>query len=76
MLIIRCAKCRRKIFKYLKIGKGHLLRCWKERIIKDFSVKEGSNVKCPCGHVIGVDKGKWIKMKQGNFTFSGTIIKK
>ncbi|MDL1956668.1 MAG: hypothetical protein LWW95_06445 [Candidatus Desulfofervidus auxilii] len=76
MLIVKCAKCKRKIFKYLKIGKGRLLRCWKERIIKNYSVQEGIKVKCQCGNVIGIDKGRWIKMKQNAFIYSGTVIRK
>jgi len=76
MIIIRCAKCNSKIFKYKKVGKGRLWHCWKERIIKDYSIRDGSNVKCQCGNVIGVVEGKWIKMKQYSFTYRGTITKK
>jgi hypothetical protein len=72
MLIIKCAKCKQKIFRYVKIGKGKLWHCWKERIIEDFSVHDGKNITCTCGNLIGVDEGKWIKLKQHAFITSGT----
>jgi len=67
IITIKCAKCKSKIFRYLKIGKGRVLRCWKARIIKDYSVNNGSEVKCQCGNLIGIDEGQWIKMKQHSF---------
>jgi hypothetical protein len=76
MVIIKCARCKGKIFKYLKIGKGRLLHCWKERIIEDYSVRDGNEIKCQCGNLIGIDVGKWIKMKQRSFTYSGTRARK
>lgn len=76
MIVIKCVKCKRKVFKYLKIGKGRLWHCWKERIIEDYSVKDGNEVKCQCGNVIGVNKGKYIKIKQNSFTYKGSIGKK
>ena len=42
MITIRCAKCKSKIFEYIKIGKGKLLHCWKDRIIKDYSIQNGN----------------------------------
>jgi len=76
MLKIKCAECHGKIFRYLKIGKGRILHCWKDRIIKDYSIREGNEIKCRCGNLIGIDEGKWIKMKQRAFTYSGTISRK
>ena len=76
MIVIRCAQCNRKVFKYRKVGKGKVLHCWKDRITHDNSVREDMTVKCPCGAVIGVDEGKGIKMKQHAFTYSGTVTKK
>jgi len=76
VLTIRCAKCKAKIFKYKKIGKGRLLRCWKDRISEDFSQKDGNLIKCVCGTLIGIDEGLYIKMKQGSFTTSGTYSTK
>ena len=72
MLIIRCAKCKRKIFRYIKIGKGKLWNCWKDRIIDDFSIHDGKNIKCYCGNLIGVDEKKRINLKQHSFITSGT----
>jgi hypothetical protein len=72
MIIIKCAKCKTKIFKYIKIGKGKLLCCLKDRIIEDYSIHDGKNIKCKCGNIIGFDKEKSIKLKQDSFTYSGT----
>jgi len=72
MVVIKCAKCKGKIFKYLKIGKGRILHCWKGRIVEDYSAQDGNEVKCQCGNLVGIDEGKWIKMKQRSFTYSGT----
>jgi len=76
MIIVKCAKCKRKIFRYLKVGKGKLWHCWKDRIIEDNSIRDGEQIKCQCGNLVGIDEGKWIKMKQRSFTYSGVITKK
>ena len=64
MIAVKCAQCKSKIFKYQKIGKGQLWHCWEDRITKDYSVRDGNEVKCQCGNLIGIVEGKWIKMKQ------------
>ncbi|MBC8526620.1 MAG: hypothetical protein ISS28_06510 [Candidatus Cloacimonetes bacterium] len=64
VMIIKCDKCNNKIFKYLKIGKGRLWHCWKNRILEDYSIRDGDKVKCQCGNIVGIDQGKWIKMKK------------
>jgi hypothetical protein len=74
MLIIKCAKCKQKIFRYVKIGKGKLWHCWKDRIIEDFSIHDGKKILCKCGNLIGNDEEKWIKLKQHSFITSGTKI--
>jgi hypothetical protein len=76
MLTIRCSTCRRKLFKYLKIGSGRVLHCWKHRISEDFTIHDGKEIKCVCGNVIGIDEGKWIKMCQRAFTYTGSKMKK
>ena len=76
MIKIKCAKCHRKIFRYRKIGKGRVLHCWKDRIIKDYSLRQGEEIRCPCGNLIGMDEGRWIKMKQAAFIISGAITRK
>ncbi len=72
MLTIKCAKCKKPVFKYIKVGKGRVLRCHKDRIVKDYARRDGNRVLCHCGNLIGIDEGHWIKMKQGSFTCSGT----
>lgn len=76
MIIIKCAKCHKKLLKYQKIGKGRVLRCYKERIKETYVLTENNIIKCECGNVIGTDEGRQIRMKQGSFIFSGTIVKK
>ena len=72
MLAIKCSACKAKIFKYKKIGKGRVLRCYKKRITRDYSKREGGKIKCKrCGKVIGIDTGNMIRMKQSAFTTSG-----
>ncbi len=73
MITIKCSKCNRKIFRYIKKGKGRLWHCWKDLIVKDYSVRDGNEVICKCGNSIGIDSGKWIKMKQNAFSCSGKI---
>ena len=73
MLILKCAACKKKLWKYDKVGQGEVLRCHKDRIIKIYaSIKEESKIKCPCGKDIGIDKGTYIKMIAKAFTYSGT----
>ena len=72
MIVIKCSRCKKKIFKYLKFGKGRLWHCWKDRIIEDFSKRDGNNIKCHCGNIIGIDEDNWIKLKQRSFLISGT----
>jgi len=73
MLTIKCAKCKTKLFKYRKIGKGQVLKCHKRRIIRDYQIEAvGEEYRCPCGNVIGVDEGSSIKMKDSEFIYTGT----
>lgn len=73
MLVIKCAACKRKLWKYDKIGKGEVLRCHKSRITRtyDFTTVD-DQVRCLCGKVVGIDKGTFIKMNGRAFTYSGT----
>lgn len=76
MLTIRCSKCRKKLFKYEKIGKGRLLHLWKSRIKEIYHIViKDKNYFCECGNLIGVDVGIYIKLKKGSFTYSGEIVK-
>ena len=75
MLTIKCAACKRKIWKYYKVGPGEVLRCHKSRIRKEyFSVisSEDDKIRCLCGKEIGIDKGTFYKMIGKTFTYSGT----
>lgn len=74
MLIIKCAACKNKLWKYEKIGQGEVLRCHKVRIRKFYSeiIKENNKVKCGCGKDIGIDKGTFIKMDPKAFIYNGT----
>jgi hypothetical protein len=71
MIIIKCSRCNKKIFKYIKIGKGRLLRCYKDRIFEDFSVNDKTDVKCECGNLIGIDVLDYIKLKKNSVILKG-----
>ncbi|ABG42292.1 hypothetical protein Patl_3792 [Paraglaciecola sp. T6c] len=43
---IFCAGCQQQLFRYKKGGKGALVKCFKERISKDFTSVEGTCPKC------------------------------
>jgi hypothetical protein len=71
MLTVRCARCRKKLFKYLKIGKGRVLRCYKQRISHDGTMHSGQLVKCTCGNIIGKDAGTYIAVHQQAIMYTG-----
>ena len=73
MLIIRCAACKNKLWRYDKIGQGAVLRCHKDRIGKVYAaVEQEGRIHCTCGRDIGIDKGSYFKMIARAFTCSGT----
>ena len=73
MLVMKCAACKRKIWRYDKVGPGEVLRCHKDRIVKFFGAqKHGHTIQCLCGKAIGIDKGSYIKMNRKAFTYRGT----
>ncbi len=73
MLLIKCAGCKSKLFKYEKIGKGQVLVCHKSRIGKIFCLEtSGDKVLCKCGVEVAIDKGDHFKMVAKGFTASGT----
>ncbi len=73
MLVIKCAACKRKLWKYDKVGHGEVLRCHKNRITRRYQVKqEEGRIKCACGKDVGIDKGSYIKMIGKAFTYTGT----
>lgn len=74
MLILRCAACKSKLWKYDKIGKGEVLRCHKVRIVKYYQELKvvAGKVICKCGKEIAIDKGRFFKMDHNAFIYSGT----
>lgn len=73
MLIIKCAACKKKLWKYDKIGPGEVLRCHKKRITQYYhTTKQEGTISCKCGRVIGVEKDGHYKMIGKSFTYSGT----
>ena len=75
MLVIKCAKCHQKIWKYDKIGKGEVLRCHKDRITNVYSEVDfdGHKVHCPnCNLPLGIDRGSFYKMDPKAFKYKGT----
>ncbi len=74
MLVLRCAACRKKLWRYDKIGKGEVLRCHKGRITRDYGnwSTDGVRISCLCGNAIGIDKGGYYKMIARAFTYAGT----
>ena len=75
MLVIKCAKCHQKIWKYDKIGKGEVLRCHKDRITNVYSEVDfdGHKIHCPnCNLPLGIDRGSFSKMDPKAFKYKGT----
>ncbi|MFW6236511.1 MAG: hypothetical protein ACOC24_06970 [Desulfovibrionales bacterium] len=72
MLLIRCAGCKAKLFRYRKIGPGAVLRCHKARITRVFDASLEGDLQCSCGRIVGVDAGTFYKMINSRFTSSGT----
>jgi hypothetical protein len=73
MLTIKCAGCKRKLWKYRKAGPGAVLRCHKSRMARVFGYRmQGDKVVCACGRAVGIDKGSYFRMIGQGFTYSGT----
>ncbi|MCB4435790.1 hypothetical protein LHL20_05965 [Alteromonas sp. McT4-15] len=43
---IFCARCRCQLYKYRKGGKGALVKCFKSRIVEDYTDEEGICPSC------------------------------
>ncbi|TYB30460.1 MAG: hypothetical protein FXF47_09050 [Candidatus Mcinerneyibacterium aminivorans] len=77
MITIKCAKCKNKIIKYHKVGRGKTIRVYYDRIHKDYSKSDKNKLICDyCGNIIGYKKEKYIKMRDIAFTYSGHKKKK
>jgi hypothetical protein len=74
MITIRCARCKTRILRYFKKGKGKVLYCYKDRISKWY-LQADKEIRCPCGNLIAIEDGDRYKMIQGAFTFTGTVEK-
>jgi len=73
VLVLKCSACKKKLWRYDKIGPGEVLRCHKDRIVKIYAqISENDKIKCSCGKDVGIDKGNNIKMISKAFTYSGT----
>ena len=47
MIKIYCRKCGTLLYKYDKVKPGHLVKCYKDRILRDYT---NGDLKCPrCG---------------------------
>ena len=71
MITIKCAKCKFKIFKYIKIGQGQILKIYNDRIAEDNSIRTDGEVCCQCGNIIGKEFDGFIKPIKGNFLYTG-----
>lgn len=72
MLTIKCSACKRKLWKYEKIGKGEVLRCYKTRIEREYDYqRKDDKILCLCDNIIGIDKGRHIKMVKKGFIYTG-----
>jgi hypothetical protein len=72
VLLIRCAACREKLWKYEKRGAGEVLRCHKDRMDRVYALnKAGDVIRCRRGKTVGRDRGTFIRMKAGAFVYSG-----
>ncbi|MFH1914738.1 MAG: hypothetical protein ABIK45_10745 [Pseudomonadota bacterium] len=75
MLVLKCAACRRKLWRYRKIGPGEVHRCHKDRIDRIWNMDEREGkVYCPCGRAVGIDRGGHYVMDKKAFTYSGTKL--
>ncbi|MCE2440345.1 MAG: hypothetical protein J4F39_13060 [Candidatus Latescibacteria bacterium] len=53
-IAIHCAGCRTLLYKYLKGGRGGLVKCFVERIVSDFT---RGDLKCPeCGQTFARER--------------------
>ena len=72
MLTVKCAKCKSRVFKYVKIGQGQLIKCHRDRIAEDNAVYDGEKVLCPkCGNLIGKVDGPRIRLRRSSFVHTG-----
>jgi hypothetical protein len=77
MLTMKCAACRKKLFRYRKIGQGEVHRCHKDRITRMHHARvEQDGLYCACGRRVGMDRGSYYTMVKKAVTYSGEKINK
>ncbi|PJE79096.1 hypothetical protein CI610_01940 [invertebrate metagenome] len=78
MLVFKCVKCKKKLWRYEKIGKGDIVRVHKERInrfFQDFHLEElpiDARILCECGNSVGNNKGTFISMAKNSYMTTGS----
>ena len=69
---IYCAKCRALLYKYDKTQSGFLVKCYKEKILKDYT---NGDLRCPkCGSQFA--REKTIHGKPANKIIQGKVYVK
>ncbi len=76
MLIIKCSRCKKKIFKYQKIGSGAVLKCHFSKITEWLIEAPTTDLFCECNNKIGIKKDDCYKMIEKSFVARGQKIKK
>jgi len=70
---IYCQNCKTLLYKYHKDISGHLIKCYKDKIFKDYTM---GDLKCPgCGKTICQSK-QCIHGKPANKLFKGKFLSK
>jgi hypothetical protein len=66
---IYCSQCKTQLFKYRKGGKGSLVKCFKERITKDFTV-----TPCTCPNCLTLFARETLVRGTPAFKMIGTKV--
>jgi hypothetical protein len=69
---IYCSQCRTLLYKYQKGGTGSLVKCFKDKILRDFT---GGDLKCPHCHV-QFAREKMIRGKPAHKIIQGKVLVK
>lgn len=70
MIKVYCVQCRALLYKYWKSKPGHLIKCYKERIVKDLTDKD---LRCPnCKQQFA--RETMIYHKPANKIIQGTVF--
>ena len=69
---VYCQNCKTLVYEYLKDKPGHLVKCYKHRIIRDYT---NGDMKCPkCGNLFA--REAMIRGKPANKIIQGKIFVK